>query len=219
MELTATLAISSLVLAAILLLAILAVIVWLQKQSSQSNRESMTFLSTLLERTMSSLSELQTSQLASLRQSSEMTTERLSSQLSSAQTQFLQHLQVQTQELATTMSTSVNQATSSVSSTARTLAELLASSQAVVAAKDPIAYQQIRGATFPFSGDDGAEPYTSTEDLAQHDAEAEAARVAGLQLAEQGLATIMSNLGVENVEPYPAAGSAGLFARSAAGTS
>lgn len=203
MSSTEALAISSLVLAAILLLGILATIVWLQKQQSQTNRETQSFLSTLLERSLSTLSESQSLQLQALRESQTQTQERLSSQLSSAQTQFLQHQQVQTQELAVAMSTSVNQATSSVSSTAKLLAELVASSQAMLATKDSIAFQQVRGASLPFAGDNGTEPYASTEDLAQADAE----RAAALRLADESLATIMKFTGVQDDEPYAAAGS------------
>jgi nitrogen fixation/metabolism regulation signal transduction histidine kinase len=197
------LVISSLVLAAILLLAILATIIWLQRLQSQTNRETQTFLSNLLRETLTTLSESQAAQLSAIRGSSEMTLERLSSQLSSAQTQFLQHLQGQTRELATMMSTSVNQATSSVSSTATQLAELLASAQAMNATKDPIAFQQVRGAAFPFAGDNVAEPYTSTEELAQQDAE----QAAALRVVDQSLATIMNLSGVQDERPYPAAGS------------
>ena len=197
------LAVSLLVLAAILLLAILVVIVWLQKQQSSSNRETQTFLSTLLRETLTTLSESQAAQLQAVRQSSETTTERLSSQLSSAQTQLLEHSARQTRELATVMSSSVNQATSSVSSTAKQLGELLASAQAMNATKDPIAFQQVRGAAFPFASEEGAEPYTSTEDLARQDAE----RAEGLRIAERSLATIMNISGVQDDEPYAAAGS------------
>lgn len=209
MESAATLAISSLVLGAILLLAFLAVVVWLQTQQSRQNRESQTFLTSLLTSTLSSLSESQSLQLQSLRQASEQTTLTLSSQLSSAQTQFLQHQQVQTQEVMVALSTSVGRAVDSISSTTRQLSDLVASSQAMIATKDSIAYQQVRGASLPFTGDDGAGPYTSVEELAQNDADrAEAAR-----LAEQGLAAIMNMAGVQSVDPYPAAGAA--FAEAA----
>ena len=206
MESTATLAISLLVLAAILLLAILAVIVWLQTQQSRSNRESQTFLSSFLTQALSSLSESQSVQLAAIRESSTTTVEKLSSQLSSAQTQFLQHQQVQTQEVMVALSTSVTRAVDSTSSTARQLAELVASSQAMLATKDSIAFQQVRGASPPFASDDAAEPYTSTEDLALADAE----RAAAVRMADQSLATIMKFTGVQDDEPYAAAG-AGLL--------
>lgn len=202
MESAATLAISSLVLGAILLLGILVVIVWLQRQTSQTSREQQQFLSTLLSQSLNSLSESQSVQLTAIRESAERTQERLSSQLSSAQTQFLQHQQVQTQEVMVALSSSVNQATSSVSSTATQLAELVASSQAMIASKDPIAYQQVRAAAFPFAADNGTEPYTSTEDLARADAE----RTENLRIAEQSLATIMNLSGVQDDNPYPAAG-------------
>lgn len=203
MSSTSALAISSLVLGAILLLAILATIIWLQRQQTQTNQQTQTFLKSLLQETVTTLSESQTAQLSAIRSSSEMTTEKLSSQLSSAQTQFLQHLLVQTRELATVMSSSVNQATSSVSSTATQLGELLASAQAMNATKDPIAFQQVRGAAFPFAGDNSAEPYTSTEELAYQDAE----NAAALRTVDQSLATIMNLSGVQDVDPYPAAGS------------
>jgi len=206
MSSTEALAISSLVLGAILLLAILAVIVWLSRQQHQSTREQQTFLASFVTQSMTSLSESQRLQLEAVRTSAESMMERLSSQLSSAQTQFLQHQQVQTQELAVAMSTSVNQATSSVSSTAKQLGELLASAQAMNATKDPIAFQQVRGAAFPFASESGAEPYTSTEDLAYQDAE-NAAREQSLRTVDQSLSTIMSFAGVTNDEPYPTAGS------------
>lgn len=206
MESTATLAISSLVLGGILLLAILAVIVWLQRQTSLQNRETQNFLSSLLRETVMTLSESQSLQLSSIRESSETTTERLSSQLSSAQTQLLQHQSAQIRELATMMSASVNQATSSVSSTAKQLGELLASAQAMNATKDPISFQQVRGASFPFAGDNGTEPYTSTEDLAYRDAQARV-NTEAMQAVDQSLATIMSFAGVQDDQPFPVAGS------------
>lgn len=210
MQSNEALAIWSLVLGATLLLAIMALIVWLQMQQSRTNREQQSFLTSFVTTTLSTLSESHRQQSEALRSSAESMQERLSSQLSSGQTQLLQHLQVQTQEVMVTLASSVNQATSSVSSTASDLAKLVASSQAMIATKDPIAFQHVRGAALPFADDNQAGPYTSTEDLAYEDAQ----RQADIRVAEQGLAQIMKMAGVSNDEPYPVAGSG--FAQAAA---
>lgn len=195
------------ILFAILLLALIGAVIFLLLQQTKTNRQVMESSQAAGRENLSFLSSLQQQTLSSLSESSRATQERLSSQLSASQTQLLQHLQVQTQEVMTTLATAVNQATASTSSTARQLSDLVASSQAMIAAKDSIAFQQIRGASLGVTDSGDGQPYTSVEDLAQRDAEQEAARLQGLRIAEQGLAQIMNLAGVPDVDAYPTAGS------------
>lgn len=203
------------ILFAILLLALIGAVIFLLLQQTKTNRQVMEAAQTAARENLTFLSSLQQQTLSSLTESSAATQERLSSQLSASQTQLLQHLEVQTQEVMTTLASSVNQATASTSSTARLLSDLVASSQAMIAAKDSIAFQQIRGASIGVTDPGDGMPYPSTEDLAQRDAEAEAARLHGLRIVNEGLASIMKIAGVPDVDAYPAAGSAFLPAPQA----
>jgi uncharacterized membrane-anchored protein YhcB (DUF1043 family) len=183
----------------LLLLALLATIVFLAILQNRSTRESLTFLS-----------KLQQSETEATRSLASTTQERLFSHLSASQAELLLHLQTQTQEVMTAMTSSVNQSTASMSSTARDLANLVSSSQAMIAAKDTMAYQTIQGSTLMQRDDGSDEPYTSVEDLAQAEAE-QAARV---RAVDASLQSIMSMSGVPDVDPYPTAG-AGYLLRPA----
>jgi hypothetical protein len=184
----------------VLLLGVLSLVLVVLLLQLKSSRESLTFLS----ETTRQQQEAQNQLMSSLLQQN-------SQQHSVSQERYLSHLNEQTQQVMLTTSEAVTAATSSVSSTAKTLADLLATSQAVIATKDPMAYQTVRGAAFSEPETNATRPYTSTEDLALADAQAEAERQAGIALADQALSSIMNLSGVTSDQPYPAAGAGNTF--------
>lgn len=191
---------------AVLLLALLGTVAFLQVLQSRQNRESMTFLSKLQETSSEATRNLALQML-----------QQLSSQSSSDRAETLSHLQMQTEQVMQLLSGTVTQVTGSMSSTANRLSEIVSSSQAMIASKDAMAYQVVRGASTPFPADTGTGPYTSTDDLAQADAEAQARKAASDRAADEALALIRSMAGVQNVDPYPAAGTGLLGAPNPAG--
>lgn len=184
----------------VLLLGLLAAITFLQVHLTRSNRETLSFLT-----------KLQESQQEATRSFTTQMLERLSSQNSSAQQEMLSYLQMQQEQVMVHLSTASTAATSSISSTATKLADALTSAQAMIASKDPMAYQVVRGAATPFAGDQGTAPYTSTDDLAM--AEAARRKAESDRNADTALKTILDLAGAANVEPFPAAGT-GFFAAS-----
>ena len=178
-------------LVALLLLAMLGAVIFLAVLLLRWSRSQQQSLLQTSEQSLATTRELALTML-----------ERTSSSSSASQQEVLRHLEGQTTQVMAALSSTVNQATGSISSTATKLTELLASTQAMVAAKDPMACQTLRGATFPIAGDDSDEPYTSTEDLALADAR----RAARMREADEALEKIRSLTGVADEQPYPGAG-------------
>lgn len=185
------------ILFAVLLLALLAVIVllaWLQqRQATQQAAQTQS--------TLTLVSKMGETQSTALRDLTTLLLQQISSELSASQSEMLQHLETQTKAVMTTLATTVNQSTSSLGSTTNRLSELVASSQTMLASKDSIAYQTMRGSDHSFDSDPGTEPYTSTEELSLYDAQrAEQARMA------EGLIARIQNLAGVNNGSFPAAG-------------
>lgn len=178
----------------VLLLALLAAVIFLQLQQSRQNRETMTFLS-----------KLQESGLEATRSFSAQTLQQVSSQISASQGDMLSYLQDQTAQTMRLLSSTVTATTRPLTETTTRLTEALTSAQAMLATQEPMAYQAVRGASIPFTSEPGTGPYTSTEELAMADAVAK--KIESDRNADEGLRLIQQMAGVQNVEPYPVAGS------------
>lgn len=184
----------------VLLLALLATIAFLATQQSRSTRETMTHLQKLQD---SQMKQMEAQQEATRMLAVQML-QQLSSQTSSAQADTLSYLQTQNEQVMLMLSSTVTQVTREQASTARELVNLASASQAMIASKDAMAFQAVRGASAPLTSDSGTGPYTSTEALAMADAisrKAESDRT-----ADAALQMIHEMTGVKNVDPYPVAG-------------
>jgi hypothetical protein len=189
----------SVVFGLVLLALLAAIMLWGWLQNRQSSQQQSLLTNLFLQQ-----QEANRTQQEAMREWMSSVLQQNSSQLSASQERAQQYLREQTQQVMTTLATTVNLATSSLGSTATELSELVGASQTLIAARDSITYQAIRGAEHGFTDEGGMEPYTSTEELAFADAE----RARAVREADRVMEHIRGLTGVKNDEPYPAAGTA-----------
>ena len=179
------------ILSTLLLLALLAATVQMSLMQHRANREQMSLLQNLVERTMAAATEGSTRMLS-----------EISSQLSESQVSMMMHLQETTKSQTQATQVAMTQATGSLGSTIARLSELLRETTAIAAASDVAGYQVMSAAPAPAD----SEPYTSTEDLAYEEA-LRGQIAAGQRYADEALNKIANLMGVPDESHYPVAGS------------
>lgn len=185
------------ILFAVLMLLLLGAVIFLALLQVKQNAAMATYLTTQHQATVRSMEEQQNLTRDALSESLSETSSRNSASLE-ALTKALSMMQ---QQQTTSMSKVAEAAMFGASSSVESAMKLVRDTTTLLGTKDPIAYQQVLGATAtPFAPEDSLTPYTSTDGLSQQDALEQEAKVAQV---ESLLQSMMNFGGANDVDGYP----------------